>query len=145
MSPSPEVARRHEAFPSVPVAWISVAGRANGKKMFFFGKKKSAHHIVVLPHPELCPSGEVVPAVVGKSIAEALVASGVELSHSCQFQCSCTTCHVFVMEGGAHLSPKGAEEAKVLAGTESDDRWSRLACQSVFQGGGDLVVEIRNA
>ncbi|OIR07169.1 2Fe-2S ferredoxin [mine drainage metagenome] len=112
--------------------------------MFFFGKKKSAHHIVVLPHPQLCPAGEVVPALIGKSIAEALVAAGVELSHSCQFQCSCTTCHVFVMEGAACLSARGAEEAKVLAGTGSDDRWSRLACQSLFQGGGDVVVEIRN-
>jgi len=111
--------------------------------MFFFGKK-SAHHIVVLLHPTICPSGEVVPAAIGKSIAETLVAAGVELSHSCQFQCACTTCHVFVMEGAAYLSAKGAEEESMLAGTESDARWSRLACLSVFQGGGDLVVEIRN-
>ncbi len=33
----------------------------------------------------------------------------------------------------------------MLAGTESDERWSRLACQSAFRGGGDLVVEILNA
>lgn len=99
--------------------------------MFFFGKNP-AHPIVVLPHPELCPSGEAVSA-------------SVELSYSCQFQCSCSTCHVFVMEGGEHLSSKGTEEAQMLAGTESDERWSRLACQSAFRGGGDLVVEILNA
>ena len=111
--------------------------------MFFFGKKPS-HTIVVLPHPGVCPSGEAVPAIVGKSIAETLVDKGVEISHSCQFQCACTTCHIFVMEGSDFLSGKGAEEARMLAGTDSDQRWSRLACQSIYQGGGDIVIEIRN-
>jgi ferredoxin, 2Fe-2S len=111
--------------------------------MFFFGRKP-AHSIVVLPHPVICPSGEALPAVVGKSIAETLVAKGIEISHSCQFQCSCTTCHVFVMEGAAYLSHQSAEEGRMLAGTESDQRWSRLACQCIYQGGGDIVIEIRS-
>lgn len=89
--------------------------------MFFFGKKL-IQPIVVLPHPEPCPSGEAVSA-------------SVELSYSCQFQCSCSTCHVFVMEGGEHLSSKGTEEAQMLAGTGSDERWSRLPARAYLGAG----------
>ncbi len=85
--------------------------------MFFFGKKLT-QPIVVLPQPELCPSGEAFCA-------------SVELSYSCQFQRSCSTCHVFVMEGSEHLSSKGTEEAQMLAGTVSDERWSRLTCPRI--------------
>ena len=107
--------------------------------MFFFGKK---HSIVVLPHPRICPAGEAVPAVVGRSLAETLVKKGVEISHSCQFQCSCTTCHVQVLEGGQFLSPKSFEEQRMLATTKSDAHSSRLACQCIYKGGGDVVVEL---
>ncbi|MEK7737974.1 MAG: 2Fe-2S iron-sulfur cluster-binding protein [Pseudomonadota bacterium] len=109
--------------------------------MFFFGKKP-AHNIIVLPHPGICPAGEAVPAIVGKSIAETLVDKGVEINHSCQFQCSCTTCHIHVMEGQDYLSRKHAEEERMLATTQTDQRWSRLACQSIYGGGGDVVIEI---
>lgn len=109
--------------------------------MFFF-KKKPAHSITVLPHPGICPEGEIVPVEPGKSIAEALLKRGVEIDHSCQLQCSCTTCHVHVMEGAAHLSPMEGEEDRMLNNTDRRDRFSRLACQAVFQGGGDVVVEI---
>lgn len=109
--------------------------------MFFFGKKP-AHNIIVLPHPGICPAGEAVRAIVGKSIAETLLAKGVEIDHSCQLQCSCTTCHVFVMEGHDYLSRKDAEEDRMLASTKVDQRRSRLACQSIYNGGGDVVIEI---
>lgn len=111
--------------------------------MFFFKKKKPANAITVLPHPSICPSGEVVPAVIGKSIAEALIANDVDISHSCQLQCACTTCHVYVMEGGGNISRMKDEEDRMLKNTPDRARWSRLACQAVYEGGGDLVVEIR--
>lgn len=109
--------------------------------MFFFGKKP-AHNIIVLPHPGICPAGEAVPALVGKSIAETLVDKGVELNHSCQFQCSCTTCHIHVMEGQDYLSRKDTEEDRMLATTNIDQQRSRLACQAIYSGGGDVVIEI---
>ncbi len=110
--------------------------------MFFF-KKKPANTITVLPHPGICPSGEVVPAVVGKSIAEALLDQDVEISHSCQLQCACTTCHVYVMEGDNHVTRMRDDEERMLKNTHGRTGWSRLACQAVFEGGGDIVVEIR--
>jgi 2Fe-2S ferredoxin len=110
--------------------------------MFFF-KKKASNSITILPHPVICPAGEVVPAVVGKSIAKILLDKDVEISHSCQLQCACTTCHVYIMEGGEFVSKMGDEENRLLDNTSDRQRWSRLSCQAVFNGGGDLVVEIR--
>ena len=110
--------------------------------MFFF-KKKPTNHITVLPHPAICPSGEVVPAIVGKSIAEILIDNNVEVRHSCQLQCACTTCHVYVMEGSQHVNRISSEEDRLLNSTHDRARWSRLACQAVFEGGGDVVVEIK--
>ncbi len=110
--------------------------------MFFF-KKKPAHTITVLPHPAICPQGEIVPAIVGKSIVECLLAEEVEIGHSCQMQCSCTTCHVYVMEGGQFVSQQRDDEDRVLKTTQDRQRWSRLGCQAVFEGNGNLVIEIR--
>lgn len=110
--------------------------------MFFF-KKKAANTITVLPHPNICPSGEVVPAAVGKSIAETLLDHDINLSHSCQLQCACTTCHVYVMDGSAYVNGMNDEEDRMLKNTPDRAKWSRLACQAVFEGGGDVVVEIR--
>lgn len=109
--------------------------------MFFFGKKPT-HNLIVLPHPGICPAGEAVRAIVGKSIAETLVDKGIEISHSCQFQCSCTTCHIHVMEGQDFLSRKDTEEDRMLATTSIDRQRSRLACQTIYNGGGDVVIEI---
>ncbi len=111
--------------------------------MFFF-KKKPAQTITVLPHPGVCPQGEVVAATVGQSIVEILLENDVEISHSCQMQCACTTCHVYLMEGAKFVSPMGTQEDKLLNQTGDRQRWSRLACQAVFEGGGDLLIEIRN-
>lgn len=111
--------------------------------MFFFNKKP-AHTITILPHPDVCPSGDIVPAVQGKSIVENLLDKHVEISHSCQMQCACITCHVYVIEGGQYISAMQEDESKELAKTQDRQQWSRLACQAVFEGGGNLIVEIRN-
>jgi len=110
--------------------------------MFFF-KKKPANTIIVLPHPSVCPAGDVAPALPGKSIAEALIDHDINLSHSCQLQCACTTCHVYVMEGSAYVNGMNDEEDRILKSVPDRAQWSRLACQAVFEGGGNVVVEIR--
>lgn len=109
--------------------------------MFSFFRK-AAQHITVLPHARLCPEGEIVPLKEGKSLAETLLKHGIEISHSCQLQCACATCHVHVMEGSSSLSPMAADEDRMLKNAAGRDRFSRLACQAVFQGGGDVVLEI---
>lgn len=111
--------------------------------MLFF-KKKPTHTITILPHPEICPSGDIVPALQGKSIVENLLENDVEISHSCQMQCACTTCHIYIIEGEQFVSVIENDENRELDKTQHRQHWSRLACQAVFEGGGNLVIEIHN-
>ena len=49
--------------------------------------------IIVLPHVEVCPDGAVIEAEPGQSICEALLAHDIDIEHSCEMSCACTTCH----------------------------------------------------
>jgi len=65
---------------------------------------------------------------------------GIPLEHACGGSCACTTCHVIVREGDAHLSEMQDDEADRL-----DTAWdltarSRLGCQAVVAG--DVVCEL---
>jgi 2Fe-2S ferredoxin len=65
---------------------------------------------------------------------------GVPLEHACGGSCACTTCHVIIKEGDAHLSEMEDDEADRL-----DTAWdltprSRLGCQAVIKG--DVVCEL---
>jgi len=97
--------------------------------------------IVVLPHEELCPEGEVVEANNGETICDALLRNDIEIEHACEKSCACTTCHVVVREGFNSM-----EESDELEDDMLDKAWglepdSRLSCQAVV-GDEDLVVEI---
>jgi len=97
--------------------------------------------IIVLPHEELCPEGAVIEAEPGTSICDSLLANGIEIEHACEKSCACTTCHVYVREGGQSLVESEEEEDDLLDkawGLEPD---SRLSCQAVVAAA-DLVVEI---
>ena len=59
--------------------------------------------IVVLPHAEYCPDGAVIEAPAGTSICEALLENDIEIEHACEMSCACTTCHVIVQIGRAHV------------------------------------------
>ena len=97
--------------------------------------------IVVLPHHEICPEGAVIEAEQGQSVCEALLRNDIEIEHSCEMSCACTTCHVIVREGFDSL-----EEADELEEDYLDKAWglepeSRLSCQAQV-GDTNLVVEI---
>lgn len=97
--------------------------------------------IVFLPHEEICPEGAVIEVEPGTSICRAALANGVPIEHACEMSCACTTCHVYVREGGDSL-----EEATDLEEDYLDKAWgldpdSRLSCQAVVSDE-DLVVEI---
>lgn len=97
--------------------------------------------IVFLPHPELCPSGQVVDVAPGTTILDAALEHGIELEHACDKSCACTTCHVIVREGFVSLN-----EAEELEDDLLDKAWglepeSRLGCQAIVADE-DLVVEI---
>ena len=97
--------------------------------------------IVLLPHEELAPEGELIDAEPGVTICDALLKNGVDIDHACEKSCACTTCHVIVREGFDSL-----DEADDLEEDYLDKAWglepeSRLSCQAVVADE-DLVVEI---
>ena len=97
--------------------------------------------IIILPHHELCPDGEVIEAKAGESICDTLLNHHIHIEHACDQVCACTTCHVIVREGYQSLAPSDENEDDML-----DKAWglcsqSRLSCQAIISDR-DLTIEI---
>jgi 2Fe-2S ferredoxin len=97
--------------------------------------------LIVLPHQELCPEGDVIEAKSGDSICDTLLKNHIDIEHACDKVCACTTCHVIVREGFDTLPPSDDLEDDML-----DKAWglspkSRLSCQSIIQND-DITIEI---
>jgi len=97
--------------------------------------------IIILPHPELCPEGDVIEAKQGESICNTLLKNHIDIEHACDQVCACTTCHVIVKEGFNSLNPSEQNEDDML-----DKAWgltpqSRLSCQAIVQDK-DLTIEL---
>jgi len=97
--------------------------------------------IIFLPHEELCPDGMVIEADKGDTICDAALKSGIEIEHACEKSCACTTCHVYVREGGESLNENSDDEDDMLDKAWGLDPDSRLSCQATV-GDTDLVIEI---
>jgi 2Fe-2S ferredoxin len=97
--------------------------------------------IIFLPHEEICPEGAVFEVEPGVTICDAALAQGIEIEHACEKSCACTTCHVYVREGGESLNEAEEEEDDLLDKAWGLDPDSRLSCQAVVAEQ-DLVVEI---
>jgi 2Fe-2S ferredoxin len=97
--------------------------------------------IIFLPHEKICPEGAVINVEPGVTICDAALDHGIDIEHACEKSCACTTCHVYVREGGESLNESTEQEDDMLDkawGLEPD---SRLSCQTVV-GDTDLVVEL---
>ena len=97
--------------------------------------------LIVLPHQELCPDGDIIEAKSGDSICDTLLKNHIDIEHACDKVCACTTCHVIVREGFDTLPPSDDIEDDML-----DKAWglspkSRLSCQSIIQND-DITIEI---
>ena len=97
--------------------------------------------LIFLPHEVLCPDGAVIDAAAGKTICDIALENDISIEHACEMSCACTTCHIYVREGGESLN-----EAEELEDDMLDKAWgldpdSRLSCQTVVSDT-DLVVEI---
>ncbi len=97
--------------------------------------------IIFLPHPELCPNGQVVEVAPGTTILDAALDNGIELEHACDKSCACTTCHVIVREGFDSLNEADEVEEDLLDKAWGLEPESRLGCQAEVADE-DLVVEI---
>lgn len=97
--------------------------------------------LIFLPHEEICPDGKVFETEPGITICDAAQAHGIEIEHACEKSCACTTCHVYVREGGDSLNEASETEDDMLDKAWGLDPDSRLSCQAVV-GETDLVIEI---
>ena len=97
--------------------------------------------IIFLPHEELCPDGMVIEAEKGMTVCDAAIKHGIEIEHACEKSCACTTCHVYIREGGETLTENTDDEDDMLDKAWGLDPDSRLACQAEV-GDTDLFVEI---
>ena len=95
----------------------------------------------VLPHPQLCPEGTSFDAKAGRKLVDELLAHGIPIEHACEKVGACATCHVYLGEGGEHVTPADDEEEDQLDDAWGLDAQSRLACCVKVKGPG-LVVEL---
>ena len=97
--------------------------------------------LVFLPHEKICPQGAVIEVEAGQSICRAALDHGIEIEHACEMSCACTTCHVYIREGGESLEPSDELEDDYLDKAWGLDPDSRLSCQALVAHS-DLVIEI---
>jgi 2Fe-2S ferredoxin len=83
-----------------------------------------------VPRVTFLPGGEVAEVPAGSTLQDAAEAAGVALPHNCGGVCACVTCHVWVEEGLASLSPPTEREDDKLDEAAGLSAHSRLACQA---------------
>ena len=89
--------------------------------------------------PEQLPDDE--EGIPG-SLLSILLANGVEVDHTCGGVCACSTCHIYVEEGGDSAPEPTEDEDDQLDFAPALRPSSRLACQCVPDGSADVVVEL---
>ena len=97
--------------------------------------------IIILPHAELCPEGQVFEAPEGQTILDAAKANGIDIEHACEKSCACTTSHVVVREGFDSMIESDELEDDMLDKAWGLEPESRLSCQALVAET-PLVVEI---
>lgn len=97
--------------------------------------------IIFLPHEDFCPDGAMIDVPPGTTICDAALQNGIEIEHACEKSCACTTCHVYVREGGESLVEATEQEEDLLDKAWGLDPDSRLSCQAKV-GTTELVIEI---
>lgn len=86
--------------------------------------------------------GIEVDVAVGASILDAARDGGAPEGSLCGGVCACSTCHVYVLAGGALLSEMQDEENDILDKAFDVRATSRLGCQARIERDGVVDVEI---
>lgn len=84
---------------------------------------------------------EVQPGTTLLEAAGMVEAQGVKMGHSCGGVCACSTCHVWIREGGDSVEEASESEEDILDKAFDVRPVSRLGCQ-VEVGTEDMVVEL---
>ena len=110
--------------------------------------------IMVMIKLKFLPEGRVVEVdtasapfgEIGRpgSVLDVALSHGVAIDHACGGVCACSTCHIHVVDGAEHLSPMDDSccEADMLDLARDVTLASRLACQAVLLGTGDVSLEV---
>ena len=99
---------------------------------------KNTGEVIEVDHNDL-PQGEE-----GRegSLLSILLSKGIDLDHTCGGVVACSTCHIYVVEGGETApEPSEAEEDQLDFAPAVRD-CSRLSCQCVPDGSENVVVEL---
>ncbi len=78
-----------------------------------------------------------------QSLLEVALAHRIALHHKCGGICACTTCHVYIEEGGEHIEEQGRREKDFVNKAINPRLNSRLSCQCVLhEGTGKLSITL---
>lgn len=94
-----------------------------------------------MPKVTFLPAGVSIEVPSGTTLLEAGLRARAQLGHACGGKCACSTCHVYVRDGGDSLSESQDNEQDVLDKAFDVRPSSRLACQARL-GAGDVTVEV---
>lgn len=83
-----------------------------------------------------------IPARRGDSILGAALDAHIDIEHACGGVCACSTCHVYVVEGGDLLTEAEDEELDRVEEAPDVRRNSRLSCQCRIIKSGKIVVAV---
>ena len=79
----------------------------------------------------------------GQSLLEVALIHEIELQQDCGGVCACSSCHLYIENGAAHLEAVTDQEEGFIDRAINPRLNSRLGCQCVLQpGGGELTVTI---
>lgn len=76
------------------------------------------------------------------SVLEIGLGNNVDIEHVCGGNIACSTCHIYVLEGGETCTPISPEEEEQLQNASDRKENSRLACQCVPDGSKAVLVQI---
>ena len=96
------------------------------------------NHTVDVSPQESADSPEGLPG----SILDTALRNGIDIDHACGGVCACSTCHVVIREGKETINEATEAEEDMLENAPAVKPTSRLACQAVPDGTGDIIVQI---
>ncbi len=111
-----------------------------------FEAAQSPYKITFLPmkkvlevRPDMVPFGRTgLPG----SVLDIAMAHHFDIDHACGGVCACSTCHVIVSKGLEHCNEATDDEQDMLDDARGLTTESRLACQCVPNGKGDIEITI---
>lgn len=76
-----------------------------------------------------------------QSLLEVLLDAGIELHHNCGGVCACSTCHMYISTGSAHIAELSEREEDFIDRAVNPRIESRLGCQCILvDGTGQLEI-----